>query len=240
MSNTTLFPSSFSVKYRVRVSDISHAVYCFKQVKIRQQNREKLDKRKKNKYMKKGIEMHEAYSAWYKSFDRRLLLYKIKEKYGNVLKRRIEDIEVRGKFDDLRILLVYKKGRLKEKVVSVVEVKTTHKKFLYWHEREAAKFQLQIYLWLLEPILEELGYRLHTRHYVEIYSQKDGRLMKRIPVKEDKFIEDRITDIVLSWEGLYPMKYPELRTCKHCPKGIREQCDRWRYYFGDKKKKKYN
>jgi len=208
---------------RCTVSNLSHYYICPSRARIEGLN--KVKNTKSTHAMKKGIQFHFEYQLPYKSLDRRILLYQLK--YPRIYERTIEDILVRGIFDDLRILIHYCEGRLSRKTVQIIELKTTSKDRLYTNETEAAIFQLQLYIWLLKPILEDLSYQLHDYHLLEVYSQKDGSLIKRIPVTEHDNIEEVILHIVNTWKGLEALAYPEEYMCKRCPRSIKEACPKW-------------
>ena len=173
-----------------------------------------------------GNKMHYIYSYPYKSFDRQLCRYRLgmraNDRFGNFRKNLDENIQVRGKYDDLRVLY---NPSTQEKFVSLVEVKTTSKDRLWIPEQRAAVFQLQLYIWMLREHLEYLGYILWKHHYVEVYSQKTGNMMMRIQVHEDPQIEDRIRHIVKVFQGLERMTIPPREYCKICPRNIKVNCD---------------
>jgi len=178
-----------------------------------------------NKYMIKGTQMHQSYSSWAKSFDRLVVRSQLQQfLVNNAFQRQIDNIVIRGMYDDLRVLY---NPRTKEKTVSIIEVKTTSRK-MWLAEEESAKFQLRLYLWLLEPLLTILGWKLHSRHYVEIYSQKDNHLIKRIMVARVS-PEEEIRYIFRSWQGLEKMTVPSQYLCKHCPREIKKKCDWYGY-----------
>ncbi len=206
----------------VKVSALAYASVCSRSSRIRNESRFTRYGNLDNSPKKIGIEMHDTYSSYYKSFDRRYLRYQLIDRYGNVIERITRNIVVRGKFDDLRVLIKFPSL---DKVVSIIEVKTTSRKDLYWYEKEASKFQLQIYIWILKPLIERLGYKLHSRHYVEIYSQSNKRLIERIPVYEEPDMDRIICNIIDSWYGLERSRYPPVDVCKKCP--VKEKCPRW-------------
>jgi len=212
---------------RVRVSDLAQFASCGKRSKL--QGLRRIDKVNTSKVMYKGRKMHFRYSYPYKSFERRHLLYLLKHKFeGHCFIRRLDDIEVRGIPDDYRVLFYCNRLRqIIDKVVSIIEVKTTSKKRLWLNEVDVAVLQLQIYIWLMQPYFERLGYKMHSRHYVEIYSQKDDHLIKRILVKVLPDPEREIKYIVDSWRGLNPLTYPKDWICKKCPKSVKRKCSKW-------------
>jgi hypothetical protein len=178
-----------------------------------------------NKYITKGNQLHKYDSLFAKSFDRRILVYKIQVLLGKstiipldkiTVSRVVNNIEVRGRLDNFRVLLNIKNGVLVGKVVSFYELKTTSKPYVSREMIDSARLQLQLYLWLFRPILEKLDYKMHSRHYIEFRSQDGNRLMMRVSVKEDPMMGEHICDIIASWEGLKPSHYPNPRKCKSC------------------------
>lgn len=182
----------------------------------------------KNKDMRKGTEMHAEYSAAYKSWDRRLVRYQLDCAGGPNFHKQVDDIVVRGKYDDLRVLVDL---RNQHKLVSFVELKTTRKGFLFPSELEAAVFQLQLYIWLLKDLIPE-PYILHNRHYLEIISQQTGELIKRITVYEYPDIEDKIRFIMRVFCGMEKVKRPPRYCCKHCPRPITDKCTWYKEQLG--------
>lgn len=172
--------------------------------------------------------MHAEYSVAYKSWDRRLVRYQLDCAGGPNFHKQVGDIMIKGKYDDLRVL---DDKRNHHKVISFVELKTTRKGFLFPSELEAAIFQLQIYIWLLKDLIPE-PYILHERHYLEIISQQDNKLIKRIMVKEDPNIEDKIKWILRVFMGLEKVKRPPRYCCKHCPRPITDKCTWYKEQMG--------
>ena len=178
------------------------------------------------KAMVKGTEMHASYNSWAKSFDRLKVLYDLKHKYQLPYTRGFitpeYSIQIRGLFDDLRVI---RDARSNEKFVSFIELKTISKKHMWIAEVNSAIFQLELYLWIMRPYIERLGYKLWKRHYVEIYSQRTGRLIKRIVVYEEPDMQKRIEHIIRSFQGLEKMQVPSKSSvCRICPRAIKSEC----------------
>lgn len=225
LSSPSFFKSNF---YHVRVSNLAQAASCTKRAKIQHFGLAKIYS-KKGGAMRQGTLMHTKYSIPYKSFDRRVLRSRLFTTYGRVHKRTIDTlgkvIEVAGIPDDYKVLCRYSGNKPIEKTVSLVEVYTTRRKRLWTNEIAVKELQLQVYVWLMQPALEALGYSLHPRHYVEVYRQDDESLMQRSVVNSDTRIEKRICDIVESWHGLKGMRVPPAWVCKRCPRNIKSECD---------------
>jgi hypothetical protein len=173
--------------------------------------------------MAKGSHMHKQYSEPIKSFDRDLLIYRIEPlKVYYAFQRSLNNNVIRGLPDDWRVLL---NPRTQEKFVSIIEIKTTNFDRLWSAEENAAVFQLQLYIWLMKPLLENLGYQLWKRHYLEEYSQKTGRLIKRVAVEENPGMDEFLRYIFNCFIGLDKMSPPQFYVCRRCPKNIREECN---------------
>ena len=210
-------------QYRFRCSQLAHWDFCPKRCKLEVFNQvEKGDG--DNKAMQKGTELHWEFSVPYKSFQRRLLRYQLLTKYGRVFERQIDNILIRGSPDDYRVLF---NPRTQEKFVSICEIKTTSKNHMWYAEVKAATLQLQLYIWVMEGYIKALGWQLHKRHYLEIYSQKDKRLLRRIMVEADPNIEFKIRHILRAFQGTEPWRYPESYVCKICPRPVKKEC--WLY-----------
>lgn len=213
---------------RVKASKICHFPMCPKRCKIEVL---KLQRHMppSGRAQVQGSKMHRRYSLPYKSWDRRLLRYQLKKKYGPVFERRLQvdqvELVVRGAYDDLRVLQDRRRNSRSKKAVSLIEVKTTSKKFMWRPEILAAVFQLQIYLWLMKNAIEALGYPVHSRHYLEVFSQKTGRLIRRLVVYEDPNIEKRLMYVVRAFQGLEKVQIPPRYVCKICPKNVKKECD---------------
>ncbi len=223
-----VMPPSLPI-FRVRVSDLCWARSCPKRSKL-QGLRPRDNDSFSSGAMRKGTQMHTAYSVPYGSFDRRVLRYNL-DLSGKVFTRKIlrtnEVLQVAGIPDDYRIFNWYSKGQHVGKTAALLEVKTTSKKRLWLNEKAAAAFQLQIYVWIMEPHLARLGWDIHPRHYLEMYAQQDGHLIDRVVVDPAEDIEKEICNVVDQWRGVKRMTPPEFYICKRCPRAIKSTCDWW-------------
>lgn len=177
------------------------------------------------------------YSFPNKGFDRVLLRTRLNRKFNEFTKQ-VDNIVVIGHYDDLRIINVVTPdmGTIIKKYTSLVEVKTTSKKYMWGAEIRAAVRQLQLYMFLMKEELEKQGFPLWKRGYVEIYSQKTGCLMKRIPVEYDEHVEEWIRHVYKCFAGLEKVSAPIPKICKFCPKNIRDSCD-WNFLMKKNKMK---
>jgi hypothetical protein len=76
----------------------------------------------------------------------------------------------------------------------------------------------------MKPVLEQLGYKLNGIHYLYVFSQKSGELIKTVNVEEMPDIEALIKYIVDSFRGLAKMTIPPRVVCRHCPKCVKAVC----------------
>ena len=223
--------ASFNSKpfFYLRVSSLCHVEICSKRAKIESFNH-KLARipYTKESPLAKGKRLHAQYGQYNVDFDRdrlraNLEVYKIKGAFQKVLELPECTVVIRGVYDDLRILTT-EIGKL----ASFIEVKTTGKPYMWSLEISAAIRQLQIYLWMLKELCEAIGFPLWKRHYLEIFSQNTGRLLRRISVEYDQEIEQWIEAAVLQFLGLSPMTIAPYQYCKICPQQIKKECC---YYF---------
>ena len=208
----------------LKVSAISHIEFCPKRSKIENFHKSQPTGAGILEIIRKGIKLHWQYSFPFKNFDRVLIRSKLKSKSTNkyhIFEKVLDGyIVVRGKYDDLRVIRCNGK-----KYVSLIEVKTTSKKYMWNREIKSAIRQLELYMWMLKEYLDNMGFPLWERSYVEIYSQKNGQLMKRIPVVYNDKIEDWIRAVVGVYYGLVKMNVPPFSYCKLCPISIKKKCD---------------
>jgi hypothetical protein len=175
-----------------------------------------------------GTKLHKMYNHFYRDFDA-VRVRSMLGGYKRIFQKKIEpNIVVRGEFDNLRVIRYNNK-----KYTILLEAKTTSKKYMWAREVQAATKQLQLYQWLLKEELDKIGYPLWRRGYIEVFSQVDGKLIRRIPVEYDYDIENWIIEVVKQFQGLEKMDVPAYAYCKLCPRQIREHCS-W-FYIRSKK-----
>jgi len=207
-------------KYKFRVSTLSHVEFCVKRGKIESFNKLPPIRVIDGKgAIIIGNRLHFEYSYAYRDFDRVLVRNRLGLDKGESMEKQLDDILIRGRLDDLNII------RYKDKkFTSLVEVKTTNKKYLWRRELNTAIRQLELYLWLYRDRLEKIGFPLWKRHYVEIYSQRNGKLIKRVIVYYNERIEEWIRLVVKIFQGLHPMTVSPFSYCRLCPKQVKERC----------------
>lgn len=213
----------------LRVSTLSHMEICSKRSKTEAFSKNKGSIPYTNKSaLAEGKKLHRQYGYYITDFERErvrrnLELYKIKGAFQKIIVLPDITIVIRGDYDDLRIIRMIVEKNIK-RLVSFIEVKTTRKKYMWNLEVRAAIRQLQLYLWLLEELVTKIGYSLWKRHYLEIFSQNTGRLLRRIPVQADPDIEKWIIDAVYQFMGLRPMRLAPYKYCIKCPQIVKQDC----------------
>lgn len=209
-----------SPPFFVPVSKLCKFDFCNKASKILIFGDPKYSDSTNKKYMEVGTKFHTRYSTPYKDFERRVFRYRLKARYGDVLARAFTFYSIRGIPDDY-VVKVTEKGRF----VSVVELKTTHKHNIILAEAKSFIFQLQLYIWILEPLLDSMGYKLSDHHILEIWSQQTEKLMKRYDVEPEPNMEEKLGYVFDCFRGLERMGVPPMWVCKRCSKPVKNECD---------------
>jgi hypothetical protein len=175
--------------------------------------------------------MHAQYGETASDWDSQLVKgildsHKVNGALQKVLELPEVIVVIRGKVDAFYADL--------EKFVHFIEVKTTGKGRMWSLEVRAAIRQLQIYLWMVKDYIEGLElyqgivYHLAKEHSLQIFSQRDGNMLKNIPVIYDMHIEEWIKNAVYQFLGLERMTYAPYYYCKSCPDTVKRDC--WVYH----------
>jgi len=212
----------------LRVSGLAQYHFCPKRSKIQLFNIPEIHSKERGAVVK-GIKLHQQYEymMYNMGFDRTLVKYKLGWTPLKVFEKQVPNtnIVVRGKPDDLRIIINKRDGK---KYTVLLELKTTGRKMIR-REIYCAMKQLQLYMWLLKEKLEEIGFPLWKYGIVEVYSQKTGELLKRYSVEYDDNIEEWIKHVVKTFTGEEPLNVPEnIKYCKKCPQAIKNVCEWYR------------
>lgn len=139
--------------------------------------------------------------------------------------RTFKGIRIVGHVDDISLL-----GKNK---VQIIEYKTIDKTSVKPWKSLLHKYQVQIYVWVLEPILKELGYNIAHYHSV-IYLTRNGVFLKKVSVEQDNFCTERmVKEIFGFWKSGQPLIKPLKWKCLQCPLVFKEQC---RIFQGDPQK----
>ena len=182
-----------------------------------------------------GIKRHKAYSVLYPSYYKDQLRKDVPF-MDKIFERWLGDDLIVGCIDNVRVLPVYNGQKILRLEVALIEFKTTTKKWIPKIDREVAKDQLRIYLWLVGPEFRKAGWTLRKRHWVEWYSQSPNRLKFRESVCEDPKIESDLARRLDSFYGQAPIGHPLMmgereaqKICNTCPKEIKEGCTFYKY-----------
>lgn len=103
------------------------------------------------------------------------------------LSRITGNIIVVGRLDGLRV---------EGNTVQLVEFKTVKGLEVWEKVIEVGSIQLQLYIWLVKPQLEQLGLSIAKVHSLEIISRETREVIEKIEVKEDPEIEAKIWSYV--------------------------------------------
>jgi len=173
---------------------------------------------------------------WEEEFLHKLDVYR-KEGYGFVRQIGNDQIyeDLTGHPDEFQISV--------SKRVSVIELKTTAiKNMKFWNRYRLpmAQFQTQIYCYILEPILKEMGYSLDKIHAVSVWRVKyrtrnrkrelvDWGHVQDIPVfYYPSQIEEEISMVLRAFKNRFhiipPRRVGKCFKCKGCPKIYKERC----------------
>ncbi|MEM1514705.1 MAG: hypothetical protein QXT26_08935 [Thermoproteota archaeon] len=138
--------------------------------------------------------------------------------------RAFEGVKIIGHPDDLTVL---SKNR-----VQVIEYKTVDNTSIKPWKTVLAKFQAQIYAWILEPILAQVGYQIAHTHKV-IYLSRTGVFAKKLGVEHDPLcVEHKIRGILEFWKTGEPLIPPKAWKCRLCPEIFRQKCRVWNWGSG--------
>ena len=141
--------------------------------------------------------------------------------------RTFEATQIVGHPDDLTVL-----GRNK---VQIVEYKTVDKPHVKPWKSVLAEKQVQLYAWLLEPIVSGLGYSLAHIHKV-VYLSRNGMFLKKVSVEHDPFcVERQVSGVFGFWKAGEPLVKPLRWKCIQCPSSFKAQCRVWQTGEGEKK-----
>ncbi|MEM2367019.1 MAG: hypothetical protein QXQ50_02150 [Candidatus Bathyarchaeia archaeon] len=161
-----------------------------------------------------GNQVHEWLSHRPKS-KQELKLYEALKPF-EPFTRAYDGVKIIGHPDDLTVL---GKGK-----VQIVEYKTIEKGNVKPWKSILAKRQVQLYAWLLEPILKELGYRLAHVHKA-VYLSRNGLFIRKVSVETDNYcVERMIGEVFGFWKVGQPLVKPLKWKCQQCPRIFREKC----------------
>ncbi|MDH7506543.1 MAG: hypothetical protein QHH15_01980 [Candidatus Thermoplasmatota archaeon] len=195
----------------VRTHQIVNYWYCAERSRLMACERIEFPKTDR---MDEGLEVHSWLELRPKS-KKELGLYE-KLKFFEPFCRVFDGVKVLAHPDDLTVL-----GRNK---IQIVEYKTVDKSNVKPWKSVLAKYQTQIYAWVLEPILKELGYRLAHYHTV-VYLKRNGVFLRKVTVEQDNYCVERMIKQVFGfWKTGQPLITPLKWKCQECPSVCKEKC----------------
>ncbi|MDI6715316.1 MAG: hypothetical protein QMD43_09920 [Thermodesulfovibrio sp.] len=168
----------------------------------------------KSERMSEGSEVHEWLSKRPKT-RKELELYEALEPF-EPFSRVFDGVKILAHPDDLVVL-----NRNK---VQIIEYKTVDKFNVKFWKSVLAKYQTQIYAWILEPILHGLGYQLAHYHAI-VYLKRNGVFFRKLMVETDNYcIERMVKQIFGFWKTGEPLIFPLKWKCQECPKVFQSKC----------------
>jgi CRISPR/Cas system-associated exonuclease Cas4 (RecB family) len=134
--------------------------------------------------------------------------------------RVLNGTKIVGHPDDLTLL-----GKNK---VQIIEYKTVSKPNVKPWKSALAKTQLRIYVWILEPTLEDLGYQIAYYHHV-IVLKRNGIFFKKFTVESDNYcVERQIREVFRFWKNGKPLISPLKWKCNMCSSVFKSRCRIWK------------
>jgi hypothetical protein len=135
-----------------------------------------------------GVQMHAMINRPFKSFVHMQLIEKLKVLPSPFSRRLNNGDVIIGKPDDFET---------DGKQVSIIEL-YTFSGDLNQRKIKAKAFQLQTYIWVMEPILLSVGYHIAEYHKLMVYEQSTKELFTTIMVEKDENIEEHLNDRINS------------------------------------------
>lgn len=142
---------------------------------------------------------------------------------------KLEDVKpFFGERDGIRVYIHPDDLYLDGKHTTVEEYKTIgYRSGLSYFERFSkccAENQVRTYIWVMRPILEELGYHCSDWGIIKVYSG-NGRFLKKYPVhyREAEYLAE-LDGILRVYRGEEMPVRPNRLKCKQCKSPFRERC----------------
>ena len=117
---------------------------------------------------------------------------------------------------------------LKDGIVRFIECKTRGERSVPPFLIKPAIFQLEIYAWLFQPIIEKIGYKLADVHYVDFVHRESMEIIKRYDCLIDYgFVDEKIGKImssIIKNEGISGAYANERWKCRNCAVEYKNKC----------------
>jgi len=123
---------------------------------------------------------------------------------------------VSGHMDELKVN--------EDRTIHLIEYKTKKSGYVNYYALAPATFQIQIYAWLLEPIVALLGYRI-TRARLVFLTQKEKPIGTKDVSLDYELIEREIRDVIRQFRKEPKDMIPPARyKCRMCPQIYKTRC----------------
>ena len=121
---------------------------------------------------------------------------------------------------------------LRQGIVRFIECKTRGERSVPPFLVKPAIFQLQIYAWLFQPIISQIGYQLADVHYVDFVHRESMEIINRYPcVIHYDAIGQQVNGVITSLlrnENIHGAQETEPWKCKNCAVEFKERCRFWK------------
>lgn len=125
---------------------------------------------------------------------------------------------------------------LREGVVRFIECKTRGERSVPPFLIGPALFQLEIYLWIFQPLVKKIGYSLADTHYVDFVHRESMTILARYACKTDcEKIGEKIASVlslIKKNENIHGAKESEPWKCTHCAPEFKSRCRFWQEEHG--------
>lgn len=214
---------------RIRASTLAYTYWCDEQARLKILGL--VPEEEENEAMFTGTAMHKVLEescgrrfTWENDFMQKLE-EEMDKNLGFVRKAAGVDIyaDLSGHPDDLQIL--------KDFTVSIVEYKTTANPnidFIEHWKLPVSSFQVQIYCFILEPIIVKLGGHVHRVHAVSYYNSKTFDHIQDFdsiwrPQETERTIRRALGMIANPCEAIAPASWK----CRYCSEENKKVCQFW-------------
>lgn len=115
---------------------------------------------------------------------------------------------------------------LRDRIVSLVEHKTTKYYSIPDYYIPSHQFQLEIYYWIYKPIMEKMGYIFPNNHLLEYINRKRLSIVKSINILMiNEEINNKIRDCIIKIKDNKGITKPKLPfKCDWCAEEFRSKC----------------
>lgn len=203
----------------IKVSDLARWEWCNEEAYLRCHGVE----RETTIYDRAGTRIHKAVVRAPQTPTETLFLDKLHTQ--RPFFREVQGVKIFGGVDAIDA------EGLEQGVVRFIECKTRGERTVPPFLIKPAIFQLQIYAWLFQPIVEKIGYQLAKIHYVDFVHRESMEILQRHPciMNHDIIGEkvSRIISLLLKNEHILGAKDIEPWKCTNCAVAFKNKCRFW-------------